>query len=470
MRGLWRRVRAWWSRRTLRFRVGVVAAVGALVCLTLLTNAAAFLVWRLVLTSVDADLHPVLDSATRAVAEGRPLPPVDGNSEVRVLDTGGTAVDGGPPPRMYPWELDRLRAGEGTLHVDHDGRGMRRWLGAVVGTPDGTQRLVVAGADLVGYQRLIQHGGGWLRVGTLLGAVAVGAATWLTVRWSLRPVERMRAAAGALPPGRRLPVPEARDELRALAEELNALLARRDEATERLRRFTGDAAHELRSPVASIRAQAEVAVAHPDPETAQEVLADIAVEAERLSRLVDDLLALARADAGEPPTAVPVELGPAVAEAVRRARAAADDSGRPVFSTAVPAPVSVLATPGEVALVLDNLLSNAARYARSAVRVSAVPAGRLVRLVVDDDGPGVPEAHWHRVFDRFHRVEDDRGRATGGAGLGLALVAETVRRRGGSVRMERSPEGGARVEVHWPAAAAEAEAETAGPGVREHGR
>jgi signal transduction histidine kinase len=269
------------------------------------------------------------------------------------------------------------------------------------------------------------------------------------VGWSLWPVRRMRAAAGALPPGERLPVPEAHDELRSLAEALNDLLARRDEAVQRLRRFTGDAAHELRSPVASIRAQAEVAVAHPDPEFAQEVLAAVTEESERMSTLVDDLLALARSDAGESQPVGRVDVSEAAIAAAERLSV----NGGPRIRVDAPrAGAVVLCAPGEVALVLNNLLNNAIRYARVQVRVSVLPAGATVRLLVDDDGPGVPVEHRSRLFDRFYRVDDDRARGTGGAGLGLALVAETVRRRGGTVRVTDSPEGGARFEVRWQAA------------------
>jgi two-component system OmpR family sensor kinase len=128
--------------------------------------------------------------------------------------------------------------------------------------------------------------------------------------------------------------------------------------------------------------------------------------------------------------------------------------GPPVITLTAPVRVFAAASPGEVALVLDNLLGNACRYARSRVSVSVLPAGRAVRLLVDDDGPGVPEADRRRVFDRFTRLEADRGGGrNAGAGLGLALVLALVTGRGGTARMTESPEGGARVEVRWPAAA-----------------
>jgi signal transduction histidine kinase len=271
-------------------------------------------------------------------------------------------------------------------------------------------------------------------------------ATWLGVRAALRPVHGMRLAAAALPPGQRLPVPEARDELRAMAEAINGLLARRDEARQRLQRFTGDAAHELRSPVASIRAQAEVAVLHPDAGFAQEVLADVVAESERLSALIDDLLVLSRSDAGELPTAGPVDLALAAQAAVDRL----PPDGPSVRLRVPTQSSSVWAASGELDLVLDNLLRNAVRHARAHVSVFVLPTVGGVRLLVDDDGPGVPAEHRNRVFDRFYRVHDDRGRATGGFGLGLALVAEVVRRRGGTVAVGESPDGGARFEALWP--------------------
>ncbi|MBP2340879.1 signal transduction histidine kinase [Saccharothrix coeruleofusca] len=416
--------RRWWLRRTLRFRITVVATGVALLCLLAFTLLAPRLIGAVQVRAVDAELE-------RVGAE-------------RVLDTAGNPLDGGPRLDLTPGEVRELKAGQRVLRLD--GGSAHRWVGRVVFTADGTPRLHVVGDTLVGYQHANRLGTRWLLLAAVLVACLVGIATWLSVRSSLRPVERLRLAAGALPRGERLPVPEARDELQALAVALNGLLSRRDEATERLRRFTGDAAHELRSPVTSVRAQAEVAVAHPDPDFSIEVLESVVEESERLSALVDALLLLARADTGELPRAEPVDLA-------LQAQAAVDRLGDTDLLVQVAAPMSacmVSATKSEVELVVDNLLRNAARHARSFIRVSVLPAAREVRLVVDDDGRGVPEEHREKVFDRFYRVESDRGRATGGFGLGLALVAHLVRGRRGSVRVTESPEGGARFEVRWP--------------------
>ena len=257
----------------------------------------------------------------------------------------------------------------------------------------------------------------------------------------------MRLAAAALPPGQRLPVPEARDELRAMAEAINGLLARRDEARQRLQRFTGDAAHELRSPVASIRAQAEVAVLHPDAGFAQEVLADVVAESERLSTLIDDLLVLSRSDAGELPTAGPVDLALA---APGRGRTGCRRTGPRCGCACRRTRRRCGPRPARWNWCWTTCCATRCGTRGLMCRVFVLPTVGGVRLLVDDDGPGVPEEHRSRVFDRFYRVHDDRGRATGGFGLGLALVAEVVRRRGGTVAVGESPDGGARFEARWP--------------------
>lgn len=435
-------LRHWWLRRTVRSRITIVVVAVTLVVLVGLAKLVGDMQGGLLLGAADADLHARLTTAADTVLDGGTPVSRPGDITVRVLDRAGTPIDGREPLPLNHGQIETLESGVAVL--DSSVRPPLRWLGTVVTAPNGSQRLVVAGAALVGSDESDFE---WLLLVAGLGAAAAGVATWFAVRASLRPVHRTRLAAGGLPPGERLPVPEARDELRAMAVAINKLLARRDEARARLQRFTGDAAHELRSPVASIRAQAEVAVLHPDADFAQEVLADVVVESERLSSLIDNLLVLSRSDAGEVPSAGPVDLALAAQAAIARL-----STDGPSVRLRIPAQSSVVwAATGELDLVLDNLLRNAMRHARAHVTVYVLPtAGGGARLLVDDDGTGVPEEHRSRVFDRFYRVHDDRGRATGGFGLGLALVAEVVRRRGGTVSVGDSPDGGARFEARWP--------------------
>lgn len=445
--------RSWWARRTIAFRVTAAVSVLMLLAMALVAQFAYRTVDAELTGTVDAELRSAVDGVTPIVAAGR-QPPYGGEPQLRVLDTAGQPGDGGPDPGFDRVDVRRLLAGSGVF-TEVDGTSWR-WVGAVTSLPDGSPRLVVAGTDLVGQVTLLRRAGAAIAVAAAVFAGLVAAATWVAVRSALRPVRRMRLAAAALPEGRRLPLPAADDDLRGLAEALNELLGRRDESAAKLRQFTGDAAHELRSPVAAIRAQAEVAVTHPDPELATETLADVAAESQRLSTLLSDLLVLARADAGERPPAEPVDLAAAANTAAARARAnATADNGRGgsvEVRVVAPTPLVVSAAPSDVARVLDNLVDNAVRYAAGVVRVTVLPRARMVRIWVDDDGPGVAAEHRDLVFRRFHRVHSDRSRDLGGTGLGLALVAETVQRYGGSVRVDESPEGGARVEVRWPQA------------------
>ncbi|RBM10550.1 two-component sensor histidine kinase [Prauserella sp. PE36] len=437
--------RRWWLRRTLRFRITLVATTITLALLFGLALLAGKALGPLLVNSVDAELHAALDTASTTVERGR-VPSAPEGIDVRVLDTAGAPVDGGEPVRLDAGDVSALKAG---LPVSTEFTGevttKLRWLGAVVTAPDGSQRLVAVGTAMVGSEAAKTNGARWLLLVALVGALVATLATWLGVRSALRPVGRMRRSAKDLPPGGRLPLPEAHDELRALASDFNALLARQEEISERLRRFTGDAAHELRSPVASIRVQAEVAVTNPDPDLAQETLSDILEEAERLSALLDGLLALARSDAGEVPPAEPVELVTEARDAVARL-----PHGSPSVRVSAVVPQAwALATHAEVELVLNNLLRNACRYADSQIVVSVLASRSRVRVVVDDDGPGIAAEHRERVFDRFYRVSDDRARTSGGSGLGLAMVAEAARRRGGRVTVGESPDGGARFQVSW---------------------
>jgi signal transduction histidine kinase len=279
--------------------------------------------------------------------------------------------------------------------------------------------------------------------------LVLGAVAWRVIGAAMRPVEEMRAAADRISGsgrGDRLPVPPSDDELHALAETLNSMLDRLDRAREREATFVADAAHELRSPISSMRMQVDVARRLGDDGELTEGLHE---DIDRLAGLVDDLLALARLDASR---AGASELPPATAVPVLATlhRAAEKPAGSEVVVLdSVEADVCM--APGELDRVLDNLIGNACRYAAH-VWVSTRRQGRRVVIVVDDDGPGVPEADRDRVFERFTRLDEARDRGAGGSGLGLAIVRQLVTSRHGDVRLSSAPAGGLRVEVELPAA------------------
>jgi signal transduction histidine kinase len=276
----------------------------------------------------------------------------------------------------------------------------------------------------------------------------VGAITWVVTGRALRPVEAMRAeveAIGAADLARRVPEPHTADEIGRLARTMNAMLARLDDATGRQRRFIADASHELRSPLTGIRAQIEVDLAHPERADWQATDRDVLEDTIRLQRLVDDLLALARATApSERSHHEPVDLDEIVLREARRLRVRTPHR---VDTTAVSG-AQLDGNPDELARAVRNLLDNAARHTCSTITVELVETDNEIRLVVADDGPGVPEDQRDRIFERFTRLDDARARDNGGTGLGLAITHEIVVAHGGSITLDDAP--GARFVMAFP--------------------
>lgn len=311
----------------------------------------------------------------------------------------------------------------------------------------------------------------------IMAAVAA-LVTWLLTGRALRPVDRMTERVRAINAGtlhERVPSPGTGDEIDRLAGTMNSMLERIESHDVRLRRFVTDAAHELRTPVAVLRAEAEVALRRagdpsvsgpsgPDPSVPESSVSDPSVsdlasgvlaESLRLQRIVDDLLVLARHDETSPgetdpeaaaprPGAEEIDLDDVVLAEVERARAV------PVDVAAVSAG-RVAGQADSAARVVAHLLDNAARHARSraAVALRTEPSGEVV-LTVDDDGEGIAPEDRRRVFERFTRLGEARTRDNGGAGLGLAVVASLVREMGGAVTVADSPLGGARFKLRFP--------------------
>lgn len=280
--------------------------------------------------------------------------------------------------------------------------------------------------------------------------VVVGALAWLLVGRALAPVESIRREVESISPQelhRRVPEPAGDDEISRLAKTMNRMLSRLERGRARERRFVSDASHELRSPVASIRQQVEVALTHPDRSDPRE-LAEVVLEEDlRLQRIVEDLLLLSRIDEGAPPrNPQPVDLDDLVFEEAARLRL--EGMGR-VDTSAVSAG-RVLGEREPLARLVRNLADNAARHARGRVAFALGSEDGDVVLDVDDDGPGIPAEERERIFERFVRLDEARERDAGGSGLGLAIVAEVARLHGGAAEALDRPGGGARLRVRLP--------------------
>ncbi|HEY3674207.1 MAG TPA: HAMP domain-containing sensor histidine kinase [Acidimicrobiia bacterium] len=269
----------------------------------------------------------------------------------------------------------------------------------------------------------------------------MGVLTWVVTGRALRPVEAMRREVeviGGEDLHRRVPEPVTEDEIGRLARTMNAMLTRLEDATDRQRRFVADASHELRSPLTGIRAQLEVDLEHPELADWQATERDVLADAIRMQRLVDDLLVIAVADASALDAAhrAPVDLDEIVLAEARRL----DTNTALTVDTRAVSGAQVDGNADQLLRVVRNLLDNAGRHARSQVELSLTESNTDVTLRVVDDGPGIPDADRERVFERFARVDDARGRDDdGGAGLGLAIVHDVVVAHGGSVAVENTP-------------------------------
>lgn len=243
------------------------------------------------------------------------------------------------------------------------------------------------------------------------------------------------------------------DEIAQIGHEFNSLTDRLQVTENARRRFVSDASHELKTPLAAIRLLTDsiLQTENMDAETTREFVADIGSEADRLSRITEDLLRLTKLDSGVLEQADAVNVLPVLEQVMRMLSLVAQEKGLELTYDAEEDCV-IQSTKDEVHQVIYNLTDNALKYSsRGTVQVSLKKAGGTVVLSVADQGPGIPEEDLARIFDRFFRVDKARSRAAGGTGLGLSIVSDTVQRRGGTVRAENRPEGGAVFTVYWNA-------------------
>ncbi len=405
-------------RLTLAFAVAMAAVLAA---------TGAFLYFRLQSSldeALDESLQALATQAAVDVERGDPIadtPLAVDERSIRVVAPDGRVLE------ETPQALD----------------GPARTLERPVAGPNGRVTVVVSGSlgdrneTLSGFLvELLLIGPAALLAASLLGYALAAAA--------LRPVEAMRAEAQAVSgadPGRRLPLPRARDEIRRLGETLNAMLGRLEAAIERERSFVADASHELRTPIALLKTELELALRHPRSQAElEQSLRSAADETDRLVRLAEDLLVLARSDQGRL----------ALREETVAASALLDNVAGRFGGVDVSAAdgLELVGDEARLAQALGNLVDNAIRHGGAPVLLSARAANGAVELHVLDEGPGFPPGFLPHAFERFSRP--DEARAGQGAGLGLALAQAIAVAHGGSAGAANRAARGADVWLSIP--------------------
>ncbi|WP_432512378.1 sensor histidine kinase [Kineococcus sp. SYSU DK001] len=471
---------SWWGRAGVRVR-STVAATALMAVLLLAGSGLGLVLLRSALLAVDAETGGVQArlvrlSVTAAALGGRPDAAlraavgadVDRGSHVQVLAEDGSVVVASAA-LAGRGALTSLRPGTSrlvreTVDLPQLGR-PGPWVVSVMGASVGGRRFwVVAAESTADAQRVLGVAAAALGVGSAVVVGSVALLTWTFVGRSLRPVEAIRSTVQGISSrglDGRVPVPAGDDEVARLAVTMNGMLARLEAAQGAQRRFVADASHELRSPVATLSAAAQVWSRAGGVDRVFTEL--VGSESARLEALVGDLLLLARADEGRLAAGprAEVDLDEVVEVEAARVRAVSGVSGgvSVVVSTV---PVRVLGDAGGLARVVRNLVDNAVRYAGSVVELGVgrevVDGVGWAVVTVADDGPGIAAGDRERVLERFVRLDGSRQRGgrdgAGGTGLGLAIVAEVVAAHGGRVVVGERAGGGASVRVLLPSGSA----------------
>jgi heavy metal sensor kinase len=443
-------------------RLRLAAWYGALLMVTIagLGVAVCMLTARSLLGRVDAALDFEFEEAAERLAGGRSADAPAAFHEaylLRILLPDGRTLAQSPvlDGLSFPTpDAGGVGGPPGHVSVRLSGLGPCRVVTGAVGT-GARRRVVQIAASLAPYEGELAELKGVLWAILPAGlVVATGGGYWLAGR-ALAPVQRMTETAqriSAANLGDRIEVANPTDELGRLGVTINEMLDRIDRAFAATRRFTADAAHELRTPLASIRAEAEVALlARRSPEDYETALCSVVEEVERLSRLTDRLLLLAQGDSGASLPRRPIRLDDVVRAAVGDAAGTASREGVALRIGGLPR-FEVQGDQDLLRQAFDNLLDNAVKYtpAGGVVTVRGCRDGARAVVEVCDTGVGIPPEALPRVFDRFYRVDASRDRRTGGTGLGLSIVKAVVERYDGTVEASSTPGEGSTFRVSLP--------------------
>lgn len=318
--------------------------------------------------------------------------------------------------------------------------------------PQGDTVLISVGAELEAVTDPVSRMRFLLLIGSPALTALVMMLVWLTANRSLRSVEAIRSTATRVHGdnrGERIEVPRTSDEIERLAITVNKMLDRLETHHDRQQQFVGDASHELKSPIANLRAELDTTVStDPDwPGTRDRLV----VQTDRLAAIISDLLVLAAQDEEAEYDHETIEFDDLVTEVTEEA-VKSSNLNVDVWDME---PATVTGNADHLRRAVRNVVENAVRHANSTVRVEMHRHEGVVEVAISDDGNGIPEADRERVFERFARLDDARARDQGGTGLGLAIARETMERFGGSVRIGDSPSGGAAVKMVLPTTDAE---------------
>lgn len=441
---------------TVRFRVSAVATLAAAAVLIVAGLSLLAAQRRQLTDSLDNTIRQRADDLT-ALVDGGQIPralggPIDPDTLVQIVTPDGNVLAAGPnvatPSPMAdpppPNKTEVLRR----VHLPPD-NGEYRLLSRRHDGPNGATIIHVAGTldDVRDSLRVLATS---LTIAIPVVAMFLAALIFWLVGRTLRPVEAIRAEVANIRGAdlhRRVPQPSRDDEIGRLAGTMNDMLDRLERATNAQQRFVADASHELRSLLTRLRSELEVDAAHPEVADLAATHRSVLDETIALQRLVDDLLLLARGDAGAVTgRREPVDLDDIVLRHADRLRT----EGRVAVDVSGVSAAQVIGDADQLSRAMRNLVDNAARHAHSSVAFTVADNHRVATLTVTDDGPGIPQALHEHVFERFVRLDEARRAGDGNTGLGLAITRDIVEQHGGRITIDAGHVSGTRFVIVLP--------------------